>query len=62
MKFIHYLETITGVEVYPLISLLIYFIFFVLLFWYAYRTDKKHFQRMSEIPLTDEPENELTKH
>jgi len=49
----HNMETISGIEIYPILSLLIFFFFFVGLgFWvFSYKKDK--IQEMSEIPLTD---------
>ncbi|MEO7975619.1 CcoQ/FixQ family Cbb3-type cytochrome c oxidase assembly chaperone [Flavobacterium sp.] len=49
----HNMETIAGVEIYPILSLLIFFFFFVGLgFWvFSYKKDK--IQEMSEIPLND---------
>ncbi|UJH90841.1 CcoQ/FixQ family Cbb3-type cytochrome c oxidase assembly chaperone [Antarcticibacterium sp. 1MA-6-2] len=58
-KFIKgHMETIAGVEVYPIISLLIFFIFFVLLFWWVLTANKEYIKGMEEIPL--ESENEQT--
>lgn len=51
MKFINYLEGIVGVEIFPLISLLIFFAFFITLTVYIFRADKKHFNYMSDLPL-----------
>lgn len=53
MKFRNYLETIAGVEIFPLISLLIFFLFFVGLLVYVFRLDKKSVDRMKSIPLND---------
>ena len=49
----HNMENISGIEIYPIISLLIFFFFFVGLgFWvFTYKKDK--IQEMSEIPLAD---------
>ena len=49
----HNMETISGVAIYPILSLLIFFFFFVGLgFWvFSYKKDK--IQEMSKIPLTD---------
>lgn len=49
----HNMETISGIEIYPIISLLIFFFFFVGLgFWvFSYKKDK--IQEMSEIPLNE---------
>lgn len=51
MKFIHYLEHISGVSIYPLTSLLIFFVFFLMLLWYVLGTDKSYINTISEIPL-----------
>ncbi len=53
MKFRTYLETITGVGIYPLMSLLIFFIFFVGLLVYVFNLDKKTLDRMKNTPLED---------
>ena len=49
------MESISGVEIYPMVSLLIFFIFFVLLFWWVATAKKDYVNSMSQIPL--EPEN-----
>ncbi len=55
MKFVkNYMETIDGVANYPMISLLIFFVFFVLLFWWVLTASKQHVKEMSELPLEDE--------
>ncbi len=52
LKFIkHSLENIVGIEIFPLISLIIFFTFFVLLGLYVIKADKKYVNRMSELPL-----------
>lgn len=48
------LENIDGVEIYPIISLLIFFIFFTLLFWWVFTTKKAHIKAVSNIPLEDD--------
>lgn len=58
LKFVKgYLETIEGVATYPMISLLIFFVFFVLLFWWVFTASKSHIKEMSEMPL-DEDSNQ----
>lgn len=47
------LENIDGVEIYPIISLLIFFIFFAVLFWWVFTAKKAHIKLVSEIPLDD---------
>ncbi len=55
MKFIHYLETITGVGIYPLTSLFIFFAFFTVVTAWVLQADKGHIVSMKNIPF---PENE----
>jgi hypothetical protein len=54
MKFIHYLKSIAGVDIYPLISLLIFFVFFAFLLLYVFRADKKHIAELKNIPLDNQ--------
>ncbi len=62
MKFINYLTSITGVEIYPLISLAIFFLFFSLLTIYLIKADKKHLAELKNIPLDNtEKENQSSK-
>lgn len=51
MKFINYLKDITGVSIYPLISLFIFVIFFIGVAWYVYSADKRTLQDKSRLPL-----------
>jgi cytochrome c oxidase cbb3-type subunit 3 len=54
--FNHYLQSIEGVGIYPIFSLLVFFIFFMVLIVWMFRADKTHMEKMSELPL-DEDEN-----
>lgn len=51
MKFIHYLEKITGVSIYPLSSFLIFSLFFVVMLIWILRTDKERIREISRLPL-----------
>jgi cbb3-type cytochrome oxidase subunit 3 len=51
------LESIDGVEIYPIISLLIFFIFFMALIWWVSTAKKEHIREVSNIPL-DNNQNE----
>jgi len=51
MKFIHYLTSITGVGIFPLISLLIFFLFFSALLVYALKADKARLKYLSNLPI-----------
>ncbi|MGC1515607.1 MAG: CcoQ/FixQ family Cbb3-type cytochrome c oxidase assembly chaperone [Maribacter sp.] len=54
LKFVKgYMETIDGVATYPMISLLIFFVFFILLFLWVFTASKEHVKEMSELPLED---------
>lgn len=44
------LENINGVEIYPIISLLIFFIFFAALFYWVFTAKKEHIKEVSNIP------------
>ncbi|HQW45465.1 MAG TPA: CcoQ/FixQ family Cbb3-type cytochrome c oxidase assembly chaperone [Chitinophagaceae bacterium] len=50
MKFINYLKTIDGVGVFPLASLLIFFVFFVALLFFVIKADKKTLDKIKNIP------------
>lgn len=59
MKFINYLQSISGVGIFPLVSLLIFFAFFAVLIWYVYATDNSEILSMKNIPLdTNEDSNQ----
>lgn len=51
MKFINYLEKITGVDIYALSSFMIFFSFFILMALWAWKADKKLIDRINRIPL-----------
>lgn len=51
MKFINYLKSIDGVQVYPLISLLIFVVFFVMVALYVFNTPKAYMKDQGDIPL-----------
>jgi len=49
----HNMETISGIEIYPILSLLIFFFFFVGLGFWVFSYKKEKIQEMSEIPLDE---------
>jgi hypothetical protein len=51
MKFIHYLEKITGVSIYPMISFVIFGLFFLVMLLWVLKSDKKLIYDISRIPL-----------
>ena len=59
MNFIHYLSDIDGVTIYPIISLFIFFVFFVGLFYWVYKMDKKSIDEIKNIPLDNNNPNQF---
>ena len=53
------LENIDGVAIYPIISLLIFFIFFVGLFFWVITMKKSHIKEVSNLPLENDQNNPL---
>lgn len=53
MKFINYLQSITGVSIYPLASLCIFTLFFLLAAFWAFKADKRMIDHIRNIPLDD---------
>ncbi|MDX5437822.1 MAG: hypothetical protein LPK03_11540 [Pontibacter sp.] len=51
------LQAIDGIEIYPLISFTIFFVFFLGLIVYVALMDKKHVQAMSSFACGDETED-----
>ncbi len=54
MKFINYLTAIGGVEVYPLISLLIFALFFAGIAYWALKVSKQRIEEISQIPFNQD--------
>lgn len=58
LKFVkNHMDSIAGVEIYPIISLLIFFIFFVALFWWVVSAKKDYIKTVSNIPLDNQNED-----
>ena len=53
----HNLETIAGVEIYPILSLLIFFLFFVGLGIWVFSYRKEKIAELSQMPLNDNFKN-----
>lgn len=51
MKFVYYLEKISGVNIYALISFGFFFLFFLVMLTWVIKADKKTIQQISRIPL-----------
>ncbi|UKM63556.2 CcoQ/FixQ family Cbb3-type cytochrome c oxidase assembly chaperone [Flavobacteriaceae bacterium GSB9] len=60
LKFVkNHMESITGIEIYPIISLLIFFTFFLVLFWWVFTAKKEYINTVSNIPLDNQNDNTL---
>lgn len=58
MRYIkHLLEGIGGVEIYPIVSLLIFFLFFLGLTFYVVTMKRNHVEHMSQKPLEADPDH-----
>lgn len=44
-------ENIENIAIWPIISLSIFFIFFLLLLWWVFTVDKKFIREMEQLPL-----------
>ena len=58
--FRHYFEGIQGISIYPLFSLLVFFIFFVAMSVWMIKADKRHMDEMSVKPLESTQSNDHT--
>jgi cbb3-type cytochrome oxidase subunit 3 len=55
LKFVkQYMESIDGVEIYPIISMLIFFVFFIVLFWWVFTAKKEYIDTVSNLPLDNQ--------
>ena len=52
--FKHYFEQIQSIEIWPIISLILFFVFFTLTIIRIFFMDKKHIERMKSLPLNDQ--------
>ncbi|ETN95077.1 hypothetical protein SAMN04487906_1022 [Zhouia amylolytica] len=57
-KFIKdHVATIDGIQIYPIISLSIFFVFFVALFWWVFTAKKEYIKKVSQFPLDNQENN-----
>ena len=54
MKFSTYLEKISGVGIYPIISLITFVVFFILVTFWMYSIDKTEIERIEKMPLDNQ--------
>lgn len=54
LKFVkHHMETIIGIEIFPVISFIIFFTFFIVVLGYLVVQRTSYFDKMSLMPLDD---------
>lgn len=56
------LQSIDNIAIWPVISFVIFFIFFICLLWWVFSTDKKFIQAMKSLPFESDPVNDATQH
>lgn len=56
--FKHYFEQVDNVAIWPIISLLIFFLFFLSLLVWVLKVDKGYIQHMRNLPVGNEEEDE----
>lgn len=52
------LQSLTGVDVYPVISLIIFFVFFLLILGWIFTLSKSYISKMENLPLEDDSYND----
>ena len=52
------LQSIDNIAIWPIISFVIFFLFFLCLLWWVATVDKKLIKRMSDLPLDSESREE----
>jgi len=53
----HYLDTISGIEIYPIISLLLFFLVFTTMLIIVLKMPKKNIEKISNLPLDNDLKN-----
>ena len=53
LKFVkEHLQTIDNIQIYPLISLVLFVVFFLVLFGWVFSMNKKHLNNLKQLPLS----------
>ena len=61
LKFIKsHMSTIGGIEIYPLISFIIFFVFFLIVAVLVFKESKENITKMAHLPLEDETDTSST--
>ncbi len=54
------LQAIENIAVWPVISFVIFFLFFLCLLWWVFTTDRKFIDEMRSLPLKEDTPNDET--
>jgi cbb3-type cytochrome oxidase subunit 3 len=54
-----YLQGINGVEIYPIISLIVFIVFFAAIIIWLFKVDKKYIKKMENLPLDKNEESNI---
>ncbi len=52
-----HMDSIAGIEIFPLISFLIFFTFFIALLWWVFKMDKQSVKEISALPLDNQSDH-----
>jgi cytochrome c oxidase cbb3-type subunit 4 len=55
------LQSIDNIAIWPVISFVIFFLFFLCLLWWVFTADKKLMKELSEMPMEPTPQNDTDK-
>lgn len=55
------METIAGIEIYPILSLLLFFLFFVGLYFWVFTYNKEKINQLGNLPFAEETSDEFLK-
>ena len=58
--FKHYFEQIQNVEIWPVISLILFFVFFTFTMVWIFFLDKKYIEKMKDLPFEDDANGSKT--
>ena len=53
------LQSIEGVSIYPMISLIVFMLFFTVIIVWMFRVDKNYIKKMENLPLENNEENNV---
>jgi cytochrome c oxidase cbb3-type subunit IV len=58
LKFIkHHLDTIAGIDIYPVLSFLVFFTFFLGVLWWVFTVRRSHIEHMAALPIAPDRSN-----